>query len=236
MARRHSASSNKMQNTVPKRSSMEEIMRMPALLDTVQVGSITGETPQSVSKSCASGLYPAVKCGNAWRINKAVLLQKLGLTDEDGREEEKDEQMQESTEINSGNTFDFSHGIKPIIRSRKVDGTYLMFANNGPRNPRNSESLVFSLSDDDATDVISRYGDNVSIRLMPDSHALVLTDGDERTLSRNGKTNSARRQISVNTYRDEIVSTLGKHRKIFMHKETYDNCFVFVPTGEVEDL
>jgi len=65
--------------TVPERVSMEEIERMPALLDTMQAGSITGETALSVSRACAAGTYPAVKCGCAWRINKAKFLQVVGL-------------------------------------------------------------------------------------------------------------------------------------------------------------
>lgn len=61
------------------RVGMDVIAAMPALLDTVQAGSITGETALSVARSCADGTYPAVKCGRAWRINKAKFLQVVGL-------------------------------------------------------------------------------------------------------------------------------------------------------------
>lgn len=65
--------------TVPSRVGMEVIERMPALLDTMQAGSITGETALQVAKMCAAGKYPGVKCGRAWRINKAKFLQVVGL-------------------------------------------------------------------------------------------------------------------------------------------------------------
>jgi hypothetical protein len=63
----------------PERATEEEIRRMPALLDTLQAGSITGETALSVARACANGIYPAVKCGRSWRINKAAFLQVVGL-------------------------------------------------------------------------------------------------------------------------------------------------------------
>ena len=66
-------------SNVPARAGLEDIERMPALIDTVQAGSITGETALSVSRACAAGTYPAVKCGRAWRINKAKFLQVVGL-------------------------------------------------------------------------------------------------------------------------------------------------------------
>ena len=63
----------------PERVGMEEIAAMPALLDTMQAGSITGETPLQVAKMCAAKVYPGVKCGRAWRINKARFLEVVGL-------------------------------------------------------------------------------------------------------------------------------------------------------------
>lgn len=62
-----------------ERVTMDEIKAMPALLDTVEGGSITGEAPLQVAKKCANGTYPAVKCGRSWRINKAKFLQVVGL-------------------------------------------------------------------------------------------------------------------------------------------------------------
>lgn len=64
---------------IPARVGMDEIARMPALLDTVQAGSITGTTPLAIARDCAAGKYKAVKCGRAWRINKAAFLEAVGL-------------------------------------------------------------------------------------------------------------------------------------------------------------
>lgn len=66
-------------NRTRKRVTMDEIERMPALLDTLQAASITGEAALGVAKACANGTYPAVKVGRAWRINKAKFLQVVGL-------------------------------------------------------------------------------------------------------------------------------------------------------------
>lgn len=61
------------------RVGMDEIERMPALLDTVQAGSITGQTPLSIARDCAAGKIKAAKCGRSWRINKAAFLESVGL-------------------------------------------------------------------------------------------------------------------------------------------------------------
>jgi len=61
------------------RATMEEIERMPALLDTIEGACIVGTTPLNIARGCANGTYPAVKVGRAWRINKAKLLEAVGL-------------------------------------------------------------------------------------------------------------------------------------------------------------
>lgn len=63
----------------PERVGMDEIAAMPALLSTVEYGSITGQTPLFVARQCREGQLPAVRCGRAWRINKAKALAALGL-------------------------------------------------------------------------------------------------------------------------------------------------------------
>lgn len=65
--------------TVAARVGMDVIEAMPALLDTDQAASITGQTPLSIAKDCAAGKYKAAKCGRAWRINKAAFLEAVGL-------------------------------------------------------------------------------------------------------------------------------------------------------------
>ena len=69
----------KRHTNTPERATMDEIIAMPALIDTYEGGSITGETPLQVAKSCAAGKYPAVKVGRGWRINKAKFLEVVGL-------------------------------------------------------------------------------------------------------------------------------------------------------------
>ena len=64
---------------IPERVGMDEIARMPALLDTDQAASIAGQTPLSIARDCAAGKYKAVKCGRAWRINKTAFLEAVGL-------------------------------------------------------------------------------------------------------------------------------------------------------------
>lgn len=64
---------------VPERVGMDEIASMPALLDTVQAAQIVGTTPLAIARDCAKGTYKAVKCGRAWRINKAAFLTTVGL-------------------------------------------------------------------------------------------------------------------------------------------------------------
>lgn len=65
--------------TTPERVGMDEIKKMPALLDTVQYGSITGMSPLYVARLCRAGKLPAVRCGRSWRINKTKALEMLGL-------------------------------------------------------------------------------------------------------------------------------------------------------------
>lgn len=64
---------------VAARVGMDVIEAMPALLDTDQAASITGQTPLSIAKDCAAGKYKAAKCGRAWRINKTAFLEAVGL-------------------------------------------------------------------------------------------------------------------------------------------------------------
>lgn len=63
----------------PERVGMDEIIAMPALISTDEYGSITGETSIQVARLCRAGKLPAVRCGRAWRINKAKALAALGL-------------------------------------------------------------------------------------------------------------------------------------------------------------
>lgn len=64
---------------VAERVGVEVIDAMPALLDTVQAASITGQTPLSVARDCANGKIKAAKCGRSWLINKAEFLKAVGL-------------------------------------------------------------------------------------------------------------------------------------------------------------
>lgn len=65
--------------TIAERASMDDIARMPALIDTVQGAAILGTTPLSIAKKCKDGTYPAVKVGRGWRINKRRFLEIVGL-------------------------------------------------------------------------------------------------------------------------------------------------------------
>lgn len=65
--------------TIPERVGMDEIRKMPALLDTVQYASIEGITPLYAARLCKEGKLPAVRCGRSWRINKQKALERLGL-------------------------------------------------------------------------------------------------------------------------------------------------------------
>lgn len=62
-----------------KRVRMDEIEAMPALIDTNQAASITGQAPLSIANDCKKGKYKAAKCGRSWRINKAAFLEAVGL-------------------------------------------------------------------------------------------------------------------------------------------------------------
>lgn len=64
---------------VAARVGMDVIEAMPALIDTDQAASITGQTPLSIARGCAAGRFKAAKCGRAWRINKAAFLEAVGL-------------------------------------------------------------------------------------------------------------------------------------------------------------
>ena len=64
---------------IPQRVDMDVIKTFPALMSCAEYASITGQTAIYVARMCSEGKLPAVKCGRAWRINKAKALEALGL-------------------------------------------------------------------------------------------------------------------------------------------------------------
>lgn len=68
-----------LRTNTPERVGMDEIKKMPAMLDTDEYGSIVGMAPLTVARLCREGKLPAVRCGRSWRINKAKALEMLGL-------------------------------------------------------------------------------------------------------------------------------------------------------------
>lgn len=228
-------------SSVPKRVSMDEIEKMPALLDTEQAASIIGATPLSIAKACADGEYPAAKCGREWRINKTRFLQAVGLKDGDEHQGGNDMPAQESMAFDSGNVFDFSSAclIKGSGGRHSTDETYISFTTNGHINGTNelSKTATLSLGPEDAEAIVERYGNCVDVLHMHDGDTLVIviTEGTSRAVSRSQRDGKGRRTISLGMIRKMLVEEYGVHRKVFMKIDKHDNCFVIRPTGKTRD-
>lgn len=222
----------------PGRVGMDAIRSMPALLSAAEVATITGESTLAVEKNCASGAYPAVKCGRAWRINKERLLQQLGL--EEGQEAGEDAgDIVQGSLFMEGKTFDFSSGHRIVTRRQRGENggdSYVLFTTNGRTKGKAVRVANLSMNPDDARSVADRYGCRVGVVIMPTQRALVIIEGDDRALSKaSGKSDKPRMSVSLNRQTDELEEIFGVHYKVFMKMETYDNCFVFRPTGKVID-
>lgn len=229
-------------SSVTKRVGMDEIEKMPALLDTEQAASIIGATPLSIAKACADGEYLAVKCGREWRINKTQFLQAVGLSDGDEHQGRNDMPAQESIAFDNGSVFDFSSAslVKNSSGGRCSDETYLSFTTNGYKRGTNEiyKTATLSLRPEDAEAVVERYGQKVNVLHMKDGGTLVIViaDGTSRSISSQTKNgNSRRRTISLGMIREILVDEYGTHQKVFMKMDTHDNCFVLRPTGKTLD-
>lgn len=228
-------------SSVPKRVSMDEIEKMPALLDTEQAASIIGATPLSIAKACADGEYPAAKCGREWRINKTRFLQAVGLKDGDEQQGGNDMPAQESMAFDSGNVFDFSSAclLKGSRGRHRTDETYISFTTNGHVNGSDelSKTATLSLGPDDAEAVVDRYGERANVYHMLDGNTLVIViaEGTARAVTRSKRDGKNRRTISLGMLREMLVDEYGTHRKVFMKMDKYDNCFVLRPTGKTRD-
>lgn len=220
-----------------KRVSMDVIESMPVLLTTKEAASIIGVSPFDIANGCARGNYAAVKCGSAWRINKTKFLQQFGLIDDDGQEEDAVMSIQESLNVDNDDVFDYSSGLLIGGSSGRapINRTYIIFSTNGYKAGTDEplKTATLSMCKKDGNAIIERYGTSIGIHRMPDTHEIVLHEGDDRTITTSGK--ARRLTVSIGTMRNELEEALGHHKKIYVQMKAYANCFVFTPTGEYSD-
>ena len=243
-SRANRAAATSIQPVTQHVTTMEEIDKMPALLDTEQAAAILGQTTAFVAKACASGTYPAIKIGNSWRINKERFLQMFGLIDDGTSQEKNDMSVQETIPIGEDmpvkaeNIFDLSGAIS--IKSGRghkpagvPDGSYIYITTNGYKKGTNKklEAITLSIQKSDADRIIKRYGTRIGIKFVPDLQAIVITDGIDRAMTSSGKS-MGRRTISLSMFKNELKTMFDRNKYVDLRMNAYDNCFVFTPVGE----
>lgn len=66
---------------------MKQVSVSSPVLSTGAVAELIGASPRFVRQCCESGKIKATKIGKLWFVNRAALMQQLGITDEPAEEE-----------------------------------------------------------------------------------------------------------------------------------------------------